>query len=190
MAVEAEDIGIEPAGNADLPALCSLYYTCLADGTGALEAPPVLADLNARFAAPLNAGLPVLVARYNATVIGFGVLNRYLPYAGFDRCAASEVWIAPEARGQGLGWAMLRDLLIAARSTGLRQVIAHLRADSDAALALHERLGFGSIGRHRDACEVGGRLHDIIVMRRSVERLPSAGSGHVIRPAMPAAAGR
>ena len=190
MAGADEEISIEPATGADLSALCALYLDCLAQGEGALEAPPPMTELLARFAAPVLAGQPVLVARRGTSVIGAGILTRYRPQSGFDRCAACEVWIAPDARGRGLGWAMLRDLLIAARAAGMRQVVVHLRADSDAALALHERLGFTIIGRHRDACEVGGVLHDVIVQRRAVDRIAAADAGHVIRPAVPAAAGR
>ncbi len=54
----------------------------------------------------------------------------------------------PEARGQGVGTALLRAAVAAARRRGCRVLRLEVRADNAAAIALYERLGYRRIGSY------------------------------------------
>ncbi len=135
-----------------------------------------------RFDDLLAGGAPFLVASQGG-IVGFAHVAPYHPSAGFARCVRSEIWVAPDHRGRSLGWALLRDLLMECRDAGLGQMLAHIRADNEAGLALHASLGFSVLCWHRDACQVAGRLHDVVVMRRVLDRIAPAAAAAIVRSA-------
>ena len=71
------------------------------------------------------------------------------------------MYVAPEARRQGTGAALLAHALAhAANAWRLRQVNIGANAANDAALALYRRLGFERYGVERDFLCVDGVYHD------------------------------
>ena len=78
------------------------------------------------------------------------------PAAGFTlvRAAPGEeelllVGVVPEARGKGLGQALLRRAVADAESRGAERLFLEMRANNPAR-DLYERFGFQAIGRRRD----------------------------------------
>ena len=57
--------------------------------------------------------------------------------------------VSSEARGRGIGEALLRHLIEKAESIGCSAVDLEVRAGNDAALGLYEKLGFKEVGRRR-----------------------------------------
>jgi ribosomal protein S18 acetylase RimI-like enzyme len=75
------------------------------------------------------------------------------------------VYVAPQARGRGVGRGMMQFTIERARALpGLRQLRLAVNADNTAALNLYTSLGFVSFGRERDAVAVDGRFHDELHM--------------------------
>ncbi len=138
---------------------------------GLLECPSVFVASHAEEAAtPLAdvakrlepaAGRAVFGAFDDGVLVGVvGLVRehyRKLAHKGF-------VWgmyVAPEARRQGTGAALLAHALThAANAWRLRQVNIGANAANDAALALYRRLGFERYGVERDFLCVDGVFHD------------------------------
>jgi phosphinothricin acetyltransferase len=173
----------------DAGSIARVYERCIRDGQGAFEDAVEPTAIERRYRQMLNRRTPFLVAGQGKDIVGFAHAAGYLPGAGFGHCAQSSVWIVPEYRARGIGWALLRDLLLTCRGAGLRQLVAYVRADSEAALALHLSLGFAAIGVHREACQTGGQLHDVVALRRVLDRIAGAASPHILRPPDVAAVG-
>lgn len=75
------------------------------------------------------------------------------------------MYVAPEARGQGVARALMDQALALARSVeSLRQVNLCVNAANGPALRLYESLGFVAYGHERGAMCVDGVLHDEIHM--------------------------
>lgn len=181
MDMQPQDITIRNAKSGDAGKIAQVYARCIEDGGGAFEDSVQPAAIERRFRQVLSQQAPFLVACRGAALAGFAHANGYLPGAGFGHCAQSALWILPEHRAKGLGWALLRDLLLTCRGAGLRQLIAYVRADSEAALALHASLGFTVIGWHREACHAGGQMHDVVALRRVLDRIAGAATSHILR---------
>jgi GNAT superfamily N-acetyltransferase len=67
--------------------------------------------------------------------------------------AAAEVkrlWIAPEARGQGLARRLMQRVEAAARGAGLTRLVLDTNATLTEAMALYRRLGWQEIARYND----------------------------------------
>lgn len=69
------------------------------------------------------------------------------------------MYVAPEARGQGVGRALLDALLRHARANGVESLVLTVTEGNTAAQRLYEALGFRSFGVEPDAVRVDGRSH-------------------------------
>ncbi len=69
------------------------------------------------------------------------------------------MYVAPEARGQGVGRALLDALLRHARVNGVESLVLTVTEGNTAAQRLYEALGFRSFGVEPDAVRVDGRSH-------------------------------
>jgi ribosomal-protein-alanine N-acetyltransferase len=74
------------------------------------------------------------------------------------RCAVARVYslaTRPEARGQGVGAALLAAAAVAAQRRHCRALRLEVRTDNAAAINLYERLGYRRIGTYRHYYEDG-----------------------------------
>jgi RimJ/RimL family protein N-acetyltransferase len=75
------------------------------------------------------------------------------------------MYVVPEARGKGIGRALLMSALELARSVpGIRQVNLCVTANNSTAIDLYKSVGFEVFGHERGAMLVDGELHDEIHM--------------------------
>ena len=82
-----------------------------------------------------------LVVRKEGRVAGYcGLLQ------SFDEADITNVAVAEEARGAGIGFAMLSELMRLGKERGVARYTLEVRASNAAALHLYEKLGFQSVG--------------------------------------------
>lgn len=128
--------------------------------------------------------LPDMERRLHPTEDGF-ILGAFMPalvgMVGFMRQSDQKtrhkamIWgmyVAPEARGQGVGRSLMADALTrAARSTDLEQVHLTVVSTNAAAVGLYHSLGFAVYGTERHALKLGDRYVDeeLMVLRVSDE---------------------
>lgn len=75
------------------------------------------------------------------------------------------MYVAPQARGKGIGRALLLEALALARSApAIRQVNLCVNASNAPAIQLYESVGFKKFGIERDAMLIDGELHDEMQM--------------------------
>jgi len=75
------------------------------------------------------------------------------------------MYVAPKARGSGIGRALLHAALALAGSVhGIRQVNLCVNADNSTAIRLYQSAGFKVFGHERGAMLVEGELHDELHM--------------------------
>ncbi|UWQ19364.1 GNAT family N-acetyltransferase [Jannaschia sp. M317] len=79
------------------------------------------------------------------------------------------LYVAPDARGRGLGRALLQATLDVARSRGLLQVELCVDMSNTPAIALYEALGFTRIGLRPRSVILDGAPRDDILMLRQLD---------------------
>jgi phosphinothricin acetyltransferase len=117
------------------------------------------------------AHLPVgrLVARDGGEVIGWAALAPVSRRDCYRGVVENSVYVAPEARGRGVGRALLEQQCRRADAAGLWTIQAGILAGNDASVALHERCGFRLVGVRERIAQKRGVWRDVIVLeRRSV----------------------
>lgn len=114
--------------------------------------------------------LPVLVAENAAgRVLGYCSYGPFRPWPAYLYTVENAIYVAPDARGQGIGKRLLPPLLEIARARGLRTMIAGITADNAASLRLHETLGYERAGLIREAGWKFERWLDLVFLQRMLQ---------------------
>jgi L-amino acid N-acyltransferase len=141
-------ITLRDAADADMPAVLAITNGVIATTTAIWdEAPTTLAERRAYWRGRADRGLPLLVADGPDGILGFASFGPFRPREGYRFSVEHSVHVTPEARGQGIGRALVGALIIRARMLGLHAMVGAVTAGNEASLALHRRLGFGEAAR-------------------------------------------
>lgn len=159
---------IRPSAESDIPAITQIYRHHVLHGTATFETdPPTEADMASRRAGVLSKQLPWLVAEVNGQVLGYAYANWFRPRAAFRYCVEDSIYLAPEAGGQGLGRALLAELMAQSERAGMRKMVAVIGDSSNtASIGLHRALGFQLLGTMQDCGWKFERWLDIVLMER------------------------
>ena len=103
-------------------------------------------------------------------VVGFAVASPWHPYEGYARTVEDSIYLSPTARGRGLGTRLLTALVRACRAAGDRTMVAQIEAGGAASIRLHEKAGFVLVGTIPAAGQKHGRLLDLTLMSRRIDR--------------------
>jgi L-amino acid N-acyltransferase YncA len=76
------------------------------------------------------------------------------------------VYVALEARGRGVGRAILEELVRRADQAGIWTIQAGILAGNDPSVALHERCGFRVVGVRERIARKRGVWRDVVLMER------------------------
>ena len=158
---------IRDAEAADLPAVLSIYNEVIATTTAVFSSAPVtLENRRAWWAERVGQGFPVLVGEEGGQVVGFGSFGPFRIGDGYRPTVEHSVHVRAEARGRGLGGALLQALIIQARAQGRRDMIAGVEAGNLGSIRMHERLGFAQAALLPDVAEKFGRPMDLLFLRK------------------------
>ena len=161
---------IRPSTPADLPAITAIYAWNVLNGTGTfeLEAPDA-AEMTHRRDDVLSKGLPWLVAQRDGVVLGYAYANHFRPRRAYRFCLEDSVYLAADARGQGLGRLLLAELMARCEAAGARQMLAVIGDSANlGSIGVHRTLGFEPVGTLRAAGWKFERWLDVVVMQKSL----------------------
>jgi L-amino acid N-acyltransferase YncA len=80
--------------------------------------------------------------------------------------AEVSVYIATEARGQGVGRQLLAALVAESEAQGLWTLQAGIFPENTASVRLHEALGFRQVGRRERISQLAGVWRDTLLLER------------------------
>ena len=172
---------IRDAAPADLPAITAIYAHHVLHGGGTFEeVPPDEAEMAARFARVRERGWAWLVAEESGAVLGFAYFAQFRDRAAYRHAAEDSVYVRDDVRGQGVGKALVAELLRRAEAAGYRQMLAVI-GDSEnvGSIGLHASLGFRHVGVMRAVGAKFGRWLDVVIMQHAIgagDREPPAGA--------------
>ena len=163
---------IRPATKSDIDAITAIYADAVTHGTASYELePPTRAEMAKRFEALVAGGFPYLVAEDEAgKLVGYAYAGPFRPRPAYRFIVENSVYVAPEAKGKGVGRLLIERLIAEAESLGFRQMIAVVGDGSpgSASVRLHERVGFRHCGRLEGSGYKHGRWLDTVFMQLSM----------------------
>lgn len=159
---------IRAATTGDAEALAAIYGDACLHGSGTFEeVPPGPAAMADRLAAIRTKGLPYYVAEMDGRVAGYAYASPFRPRTGYRYTAEDSVYIAPWAKGRGLGKHLLAPVIADCERLGLRQLMAVIGGSENApSIALHRSLGFELKGVMTGVGFKLGRWMDIVMMMK------------------------
>src|SRR6185503_19825580 len=142
------DFTIEAAAPADIPAIAAILNDAILNSVAAWrEAPLTEAEMSEWFEGR-DRDFAVLVARGgDGSVLGYASYGGFRAYSGYRHTVEHSVYVRGDARGQGVGAALLARLVTRARAQGLHVMVGALQAGNAASLALHAGQGFVETAR-------------------------------------------
>ena len=111
------------------------------------------------------------VARSDAAILGWAALSPVSDRCVYGGVAEVSVYVSPDARGQGVGAALLHRLIEASETGGVWTLQAGIFPENRASVALHERLGFRQVGRRERLGKMNGAWRDVLLFERRSTRV-------------------
>ena len=140
------DLRIRMATVADAAAVAAIYNPYIATTCITFETAPVpMAEMAARIAEVLDAGLPWLLAEDATGEAGFAYASKWKGRCAYRFSVESTVYLDPARTGRGIGRMLYTRLLDETRARGMHAVIGGIALPNAASVALHERLGFRKV---------------------------------------------
>jgi L-amino acid N-acyltransferase YncA len=173
---------VRPATSADADALAAIYGDAVLHGFGTFEEePPSPTDMDGRRRAVQDKGLPYLVAELDGQVVGFAYAGPFRPRAAYRYTLEDSVYVSPDAKGKGVGRAVLTAVIAACEALGIRQLMAVIGDTGNlGSIGLHRSLGFEQTGVGKSVGFKHGRWVDIVHMQKPLnggDGLPPDGGG-------------
>jgi phosphinothricin acetyltransferase len=161
---------IRPATLADIPAITAIYAHAVEYGTASFEIePPGEQEMASRFCTLAGGGFPYLVAESDGAVRGYAYAGPYRARIAYRYTVEDSVYVAPDCHRQGIGRALMEELLSQAGALGFRQMIAVIGDSGQfSSIALHRAAGFQMVGTFAAVGFKFGRWLDTVLMQRTL----------------------
>ena len=156
---------IENASRHDLPQILAIYNEVIRNST-AVYSEEELAPAGGEtwFDAKKQHGFPLIVARDASGIAGFGTLGEFRAWPCYRHSVEHSVHVRVDRRGQGVGRALVIELLARAAAMRMHVMIAGIDADNAVSIGLHRSLGFTRVGHFHEVGFKFGRWLDLVFM--------------------------
>lgn len=161
-------MSIRPATEADIERITEIYADAVLNGTATYElSPPSPGEMLQRFRSLTSVEYPYLVAEEGGAVLGYAYAGPFRARPAYRFIVEDSIYIAPEAKGRGLGVALMQALIDECRRLGFRQFVAVIGdgGPESASVRLHAKLGLQHSGLVRGSGYKHGRWLDTAFMQ-------------------------
>ena len=157
-----DDVTIRALDEADWDDVRRIYAAGIATGNATFETETPARDV-------LEGKWPAnhrWVAESNGNVVGWAALTAVSARECYAGVAETSVYVGPEARGRGVGKALLARQVSAAEAGGFWTLQTSIFPENQASLGLHQWAGFRTVGRRERIAQHHGRWRDTILLER------------------------
>ena len=155
---------ISPLHPSDWPAVRRIYEEGIATGEATFEtAAP--ADWES-WVAGKRLDCRLVARSADGRVLGWAALSPTSKRPAYAGVCEVSIYVAAEARGQGVGSALMAALVTAAQSAGIWTLQSSVFPENEATIALHLRHGFRILGRRERIAQLHGVWRDTLLLER------------------------
>ena len=149
---------IRDARPSDAATIAAIYAPLVTDTIVSFEEEPPSAD---EMADRIAASHAWLVAEEDGAVVGYAYAARFHARAAYRWSAEASVYLAPEARGRGLGKTLVAELLERLKRMGFVNVFGGIALPNPASERLLDSFGFKKIAHWEHVGFKLGAWHDV-----------------------------
>ncbi len=164
--VRSSPLAVRLATPQDAEAIRAIYNREVTASTVTFDlVPRTPADQAAWLAAHAGAH-PAVVAERAGEVLGFGSLSPYRDRPAYATTVEDSLYVRHDARRQGVGAAILGELVRLAIAHGFHAMMARVVGGHEASIQVHRACHFELVGVEKEVGRKFGRWLDIVVMQR------------------------
>jgi phosphinothricin acetyltransferase len=147
----------------------AIYNRAIESSTATFDMTPRSLSDQLEWIAEHSGAYPAVVALdAGGEVVGFGSLSPYRPRPAYSTTVENSVYVHADFQRQGIGRALLDELLQLAEAHGFHAVMARVGGDNEGSVALHAACGFEMVGVEREVGRKFGRWLDVVCMQRLI----------------------
>ena len=148
----------------DWPGVDRIYDARTATGHATFEdAPPTWQQFDA---GRLPDHRYVAVGPDPAAVLGWVAVTAVSARAAYDGVVEHSVYVDRRARGQGVGVALMQELVRSTEAAGIWTIQSAIFPDNTASARLHAHVGFRVVGRRERIGRLNGVWRDVLFLER------------------------
>jgi L-amino acid N-acyltransferase YncA len=162
---------IRSAALADIADITVIYEHAVLHGAGTYELdPPSEAEMVRRYKHLTDHGFPWLVSEDNGVIMAYAYASPFRTRPAYRWSIEDSVYVAPEAKGKGIGKAILQRLIELCQTQGYHQMLAVIGdgKGNKGSVALHESLGFDHCGIITGSGFKFGQWIDTVIMQKQL----------------------
>ncbi len=95
-------------------------------------------------------------------ILGFAIVSPFRERPAYATSVENSVYVHRQARGRGVGEALLRQLIAVAGESGFHTLIARIVGENDGSIRLHEKCGFTLVGTEIEVGRKHGLWLDVV----------------------------
>jgi L-amino acid N-acyltransferase len=157
---------INDAARADLAEILAIYNEVIRNSTAVYTEIEFTEERGASwFDAKLARGFPLIVARDDSGVAGFGTFGEFRAPPCYGHSVEHSVHIRADRRGRGIGRMLVIELMARAVAMHKHVMIAGIDADNAVSIKLHKSLGFIDVGHFHQVGFKFGRWLDLVFLQ-------------------------
>lgn len=158
---------IRRASHADLEEITAIYNEVITNSDAIYRetAVPVSERIN-WFEAKVNDGFPVLVAIHSDEIVGYGVFGNFRFGEGYNDTVEHSVHVRSDKRGQGVGKAILTELISIATAENRHVMVAAIDSKNLGSISLHSHFGFVESARMPEVAKKNGSALTLVLMQK------------------------
>lgn len=155
-------VSVRAAKPDDAEAIAAIYARIVASTTISFELePPSVDEMRGRIENTLKT-LPWLVSLDGSDQVnGYAYASKHRERAAYQWSVDVTVYVRDDSRGQGVGRALYEVLFSRLAEQGFFQAFAGIALPNSGSIALHEAMGFKSIGVYRNVGFKLGQWRDV-----------------------------
>ena len=160
---------IRPVQLADAAAIRAIYQPYVTETAITFEVDvPTVPEFERRITKTL-AQYPYLAAEVGGKVLGYAYASSYYARAAYDWTTELSIYVAKEARGQGLGSALYTALEEELQARGYLRFLACIALPNEASIAMHEKRGYVQVAHFPRIGYKFDQWHDIVWMQKTID---------------------
>lgn len=156
------NFALQPMNDADGPAVLEIYRQGIATGNATFETETPSWEKWTASHLPHSR----IVARNGASVLGWAALSPVSGRCVYAGVAEVSIYVAGEARGLGVGRALLEELIRQSENNGLWTLQAGIFPENEASIRLHKSCGFREVGCRERIGKLGDCWRDTVLLER------------------------
>lgn len=169
------DLTIRPASPSDAGALLDIYAYYVEKTAVTFEYElPSQEEFSGRIENTLKR-YPYIVAEKDGSILGYAYAGPFIPRAAYDWCAELSIYLAPTARGQGIGRTLYGELERLLRDMGIVNLYACIATTdtedeylTNQSPRFHQRMGYTEVGRFLKCGYKFSRWYHMIWMEKII----------------------